>query len=157
LQYFLPTCDRKNKLSIGKMCKGRPAQTIEPARVRESATAKALRPQPSAAVFCADSDETELQTGGTIDGPQAVGPAAVGSCVRTETGEQTQNEEQAAEPTRFAYAAEASAACREGRNMPVTPPPAPAPSVVLPCASEIDSGRGAAPPVGRLEENSDAR
>jgi hypothetical protein len=140
-----------------KCAKEQPAQTAEPApvpgSVRESATAKALRPQPSAAV----SDEAELQTGGTIDGPQAVGPAAVGSCVRTDTGEQTQNEGQAAEPTRFAYAAEASAACREGRDMPVTPPPAPAPSVVLPRASEIDSGRVAALPVGSFEGDSDAR
>ena len=46
---------------------------------------------------------------------------------------------------------------RAKRHLPVTPPPAPAPSVVLPCASEIDSGRVAALPVGRLEGDNDAR
>jgi hypothetical protein len=79
-------------------------------------------PRPAAgsetsAVSCeAPKTKTELETGGSADGAQAIGPVADGSSVRTNTDEQTQNDAQAAEPTGFAYSAEERTAIDEANE-----------------------------------------
>jgi hypothetical protein len=88
--------------SLNVLFMKRNAAKEQPAQI--SAMERALGPQPSAAaVFFADSYEAELET---VASAEATSPAADGSCVRTNTGERTKNDDQLPVPTGFVYTAE---------------------------------------------------